>query len=64
MPQPTDQQTPGIFWLTMCLYYGLPILGWICTLVAMKFSPISRERMVEVQRSIAEKKAAALAETK
>lgn len=48
----------------MCLYYGLPILGWICTLVAMKFSPISKERMVEVQRSIAEKKAAALAETK
>lgn len=60
-PQPTDPWTPGVFWMAIILSYGLPILGWICTLVAMKFSPISKETMVEVQKRIADKKAAAKA---
>ena len=57
-PQPTDPWTPGIFWMAMGLSYGLPILGWICTLFAMKYSPITKEGMVEVQKRIADKKAA------
>lgn len=60
-PQPTDPWTPGIFWMALAISYGLPIVGWICTLVAMKFSPISKETMVEVQKRIADKKAAAKA---
>ncbi len=60
-PQPTDPWTPGVFWMAMILSYGLPILGWICTLFAMKFSPLSKETMVEVQKRIADKKAAAKA---
>ena len=32
--QPTDPGTPGIFWMTMAIKYGLPILGWACTLLA------------------------------
>ena len=61
LPQPTDTCTSGIFWMALGIYYGLPVIGWICTLIAMKFSPLSRETMVEVQQSIAEKKAAAAA---
>ena len=57
-PQPTDPWTPGIFWMAMILSYGLPIIGWVCTLFAMKFSPISKETMVEVQKRIADKTAA------
>ena len=62
MPQPTDPSTPQIFWLTMTIYFGLPIIGWVCTLCAMRHSPLSKEKMVEVQRSISEKKKSARAE--
>ena len=56
MPQPTDEKTPAIFVMTLALTYGLPILGWICTLVALKYSPLSKEKMVEVQKNIQDKK--------
>ncbi len=62
LPQPTDQLTNSIFWMAIGLFYGMPIIGWICTLFAMKFTPLSKEKMVEVQKSIADKKAMAQAE--
>ena len=58
-PQPGDPLTMGVRIMTVALYCGLPILGWVCTIVAMKGSELSKERMVEVQKDIAEKKAAA-----
>lgn len=57
MPQPTDAATPAIKVMTLALYFGLPILGWICTIVAMKGYTLTKEEMVNVQKSIAEKKA-------
>ena len=48
-PQPGDACTGTIFWMTMFLWMGLPILGWACTLIAMKWYPLDREKMVEVQ---------------
>ena len=62
MPQPTDPSTPAIFWMTMALKFGLPIIGWIITLIAMRSCPLSKEEMVNVQKRIAEKKAAAQSE--
>ncbi len=59
MPQPTDEATPGVFWMTMFLRYGLAILGFICTLVAMRKCRLGRPEMVEVQKRIADKKVAA-----
>lgn len=61
VPQPGDPATPAIFWLTMFLTFGLPIIGWICTLAAMKFCKLKAE-MVEVQKRIAAKKEALKAE--
>ncbi|MBQ6844784.1 MAG: MFS transporter [Agathobacter sp.] len=58
VPQPGDPATPAIFWLTMAIVYGLPILGWICTLIAMKFCDLDRAEMIEVQKRIAAKKEA------
>ena len=58
MPQPGEACTPQIFWLTMIITFGLPILGWICTLVAMKFCKLDKEEMIEVQKRIADKKSA------
>ena len=58
MPQPTDPSTPAIFWMTMSMYFGLPLIGWVCTLCAMRETPLSKEKMEEVQKSIQEKKQA------
>lgn len=56
-PQPTDVATPEIKAVGLFLYYGIPILGWIIGLISMKFYSLTREKMVEVQKDIAEKKA-------
>ena len=56
MPQPSDPSTPAIFWMTMSLYFGLPLIGWVCTLCAMRHCPLSKEKMEEVQKSIQNKK--------
>ena len=58
MPQPGDTPTAGIFWITMFLRYGLAILGWLCTLWAMRRCKLTKEEMVNVQARIAAKKAA------
>ena len=58
MPQPGDPMTPGVFWMTLCLRYGLAICGWIITLIAMRFCKLTRSEMVNVQCRIAEKKEA------
>ena len=63
MPQPTDAATPAIFWTTTIIMFGLPILGWICTLAAMHFCHLSKEDMVEVQKRIEKKKNATQTES-
>lgn len=62
MPQPGDTPTGAIFWVTMFLRYGLAILGWLCTLWAMRGCRLGKAEMVEVQKRIADKKAAAKGE--
>ena len=39
-------------------------MGWICNIIAMKFYELDRERMVEIQKDIAEKKKALKAQAK
>lgn len=56
MPQPTDEPTMAIKALTLILFFGLPIIAWICTIVAMKFCPLSKDMMVQVQRENQEKR--------
>ncbi len=57
MPQPDEPLTTSIFVITMIVYFGLPLLGWIVTLFAMRNCKLTREEMVEVQKRIASKKA-------
>ncbi len=56
MPQPGEACTSAIFWVTMAVKFGMPILGWICTILAMKFCKLDKEEMINVQKRIAEKK--------
>lgn len=57
MPQMGDPATWKIFWTTMVLMFGLPIIGWLCNVFAMKGYELDKERMTEVQKNIAEIKA-------
>lgn len=57
-PQMGDKITVGLFFITMGLMYGVPIIGWICNIIAMKFYELDKDRMVEIQTNIAEKKKA------
>lgn len=56
MPQPGEPCTDAIFWVTMAVKFGMPIFGWLCTIIAMRFCKLSREEMVNVQKRIAGKK--------
>ena len=56
MPQPTDAATTPIFVVTMLITIAMPMIGWVITLIAMKKSPLTREKMIEVQKGIADQK--------
>ena len=47
---------------TAFLAFGVIIVGLICNLIAMKFYPLTKEKMAEIQDEVAKIKAAALAE--
>ena len=59
VPQLGDQATWPIFWIAMFLNFGLAIIGWLCNVVAMKFYTLDRERMIQVQKTLNERKEAA-----
>ena len=55
-PGPTDEMTSGLFIFLLVMYFGLPFIGWIANLIAMKFYPLDKEKMEEVQATIANMK--------
>ena len=59
VPQMGDKPSWPIFWMTMFLMFGMPILGWICNIIAMRFYKLDRERMIQVQKTLNERKEAA-----
>ena len=59
-PQQGDPLTTGVRVMTVLLWCGAPIIGWICTILSMKNYSLDRERMVEIQKDIADKKKAAI----
>ena len=58
VPQMGDKATWGIFWVAMFLQFGMAILGWICNVIAMKFYTLDRETMIDVQKTLNERKEA------
>ena len=61
-PTPDTPYSTEIFWVTMACYIGAPLVGWICNIVALKFYPLTKEKMEEIQDKIAEIKEKARAE--
>lgn len=56
VPQLGDKPTWPIFWVGMFLMFGMPILGWICNIISMHFYTLDKERMVQVQKTLSERK--------
>lgn len=56
-PTPETPYSTGIFWVTMFCFLGAPVIGWLLNLIAMKFYPLTREKMAAIQERIAEIKA-------
>ena len=61
MPDVTDIYSPELMTVTMLLFIGMPVLGWIASLIALKFYPLDKEKMQEVQAHIQELKQKELA---
>lgn len=57
-----DIVTPQLRLGVAFLAYGILILGLICNLIAMKFYPLSKEKMAELQNEIVAIKEKAMAE--
>ena len=41
-----------LFYAATFLFLGLPILGWIASIIALKFYPLDAEKMEEIQAHI------------
>lgn len=57
LPTIGDVATPELFWMGMFFFIGMPILGWVASLIAMKFYELDYDKMAEVQAAIAQRKA-------
>ncbi|ACZ01759.1 MFS transporter [Streptobacillus moniliformis] len=55
-PKIGDVNTPQLFYAAMFLFLGLPILGWIASVISLKFYPLTAEKMEEIQKHISDLK--------
>src|SRR5699024_10713713 len=51
-PTVDDEMTTGLLWVSLITALGLPILGWVNSIIAMKFYPLTKEKMAEVQEEL------------
>ena len=56
-PQPGDPATPTVFWVTLLMSLGLMLLGWVASIIAMKWYPLTPEKMAEVQAANKQRRA-------
>lgn len=61
-PQPGDPSSTTIFAVTIFMWLGMMLLGWIISIIAMHWYPLTSEKMVEVQAANKERRAKYLAE--
>ena len=64
LPEASTPYTTELMLVSVFLMYGMIVLGNICNVIAMKFYPLSKEKMEEIQEEIAAIKAKAMAEAK
>jgi Na+/melibiose symporter-like transporter len=59
LPTNDSPYSTGLLWATIFCFICMPVIGWLCNVVAMKFYPLSQEKMAEIQDEIARIKAEA-----
>lgn len=52
LPQVGEAATPELFWIGMTFFIFIPILGWVASLISMKFYKLDGEYMKEIQQSL------------
>lgn len=62
LPDQTAPYSTPLLYVTVFLAYGMIIIGLICNLFAMKYYPLTKEKMAEIQGEIASIKAKATVE--
>ena len=62
LPDVSTPYSASLLYVSVFLMYGMIVLGNICNVIAMKFYPLSKEKMEEIQDEIAAIKAKAMAE--
>ena len=60
LPDASSPYSNSLKYVGLFLMYGIVILGQICNLVAMKFYPLTKEKMAEIQDEISRIKAEAM----
>ena len=62
MPDVGTPYSDELKYVAIFLSYGIVIIGLICNLVALKFYPLTKEKMAEIQDEVAQIKMKAMAE--
>lgn len=58
LPTADTPVSSPLFWMTMFFFIGAPTLGWVASLIAMKFYELDGRKMEEIQQAIHDKKEA------
>lgn len=58
LPTVDTPSSPALFGVGLFLFLGMPILGWVASLIAMKFYELDDQRMIEIQQSLHDRKVA------
>lgn len=53
LPTNNTPFSTGLMWATIFCFVGMPAIGWICNVIAMKFYPLTKEKMEEIQDEVA-----------
>ncbi len=59
LPTQDTEFTRSLLYAGVFLFIGMPLFGFICSLIAMKFYPLTKDKMEEIQEKIQEIKQAA-----
>ncbi len=61
LPDVGDPYSKGVHYVAVFCMFGMVIIGLVCNVVALKFYPLTKEKMEEIQGEIAAIKAKAMA---
>jgi Na+/melibiose symporter-like transporter len=49
LPQVSDEVTDSLRYITLFLYCVIPVIGWLCSALAMRFYRLDKRKMQQIQ---------------